>query len=271
MNKQEYENKKRKCWEEFWDEISGNIDFAPGVDDRMKEHIYDTFDRAYALGREKETITQEEIEKAAKKYAAEVDKNIRDLYGNIPAAITFGECAAESFREGVKFALGKQEKDAEGEEILTCEKSIAQHMVKSAIRSIQIHDFEGNTIASQNMATFNRGIKFALDQLFGSKCLPDETKDGTMDETKEPKFKVGGIVRFKYCCTPHRIDGFKMLDGVMLYQVGEVWAEESDLAPYTAPEEESRNLSQETANLDKQFDNILKDSFREHNRLKIDI
>lgn len=113
MNNQEYEQKKRECWEELWDEISGNIDFAPGVDDRMKEHIYDTFDRAFALGREKETITQEEIEKAAKKYAAEVDKNVRDLYGieEQPASLTFGECAAESFREGAKFALGKQEKD----------------------------------------------------------------------------------------------------------------------------------------------------------------
>ncbi len=52
MTQAEYEQKKRECWEEFWDEISGNIDFAPGVDDRMKEHIYDTFDRAYALGKQ---------------------------------------------------------------------------------------------------------------------------------------------------------------------------------------------------------------------------
>lgn len=72
------------------------------------------------------------------------------------------------------YALGKQEKDAEGEVMLMCEKSIAQDMAKSAIRSIQIHDFEGNTNASQNLATFNRGIKFALETLFGSKCLPEE-------------------------------------------------------------------------------------------------
>lgn len=52
MTDKEYEQKKRECWEEFWDEISGNIDFAPGVDDRMKEHIYDTFDRAYVLGKQ---------------------------------------------------------------------------------------------------------------------------------------------------------------------------------------------------------------------------
>lgn len=52
MTQAEYEQKKRERWEEFWDEISGNIDFAPGVDDRMKEHIYDTFDRAYSLGKQ---------------------------------------------------------------------------------------------------------------------------------------------------------------------------------------------------------------------------
>lgn len=50
MTNQEYEQEKRKCWEGFWNEISGNMDFTPGVNERMKEHIYDTFDRAYTLG-----------------------------------------------------------------------------------------------------------------------------------------------------------------------------------------------------------------------------
>lgn len=87
-------------------------------------------------------------------------------------------------------------------------------------------------------------------------------------KSAEPKFKVGDIVRFKYCCTTYRIDGFKMSDGVMLYQVGEVWAEESDLEPYTEPKENA-NLSQEAANCDKLFDNILKDSFAKERRLNI--
>lgn len=54
----------------------------------------------------------------------------------------------------------------------------------------------------------------------------------------ELKFKIGDKVRFKYCCTPYHIDGFKMLDGAMMYQVGEVWAEESELEPYTDPGKE---------------------------------
>ena len=109
MTEQEYKQKRRECFVKFCKDN--------GIDQEVNISIFDAFDqifdRAYALGREKETITQEEIEKAAKKYAAEADKNIRDLYGNIPAAITYGECAAESFREGVKFALGKQENDAD--------------------------------------------------------------------------------------------------------------------------------------------------------------
>lgn len=102
-----YKEKKLECYRELKkQDPSGLLSIA------TFEFI---FDRAYAFSREKETIPQEDIENAAKKYAAEVDKNVRDLYGieEQPASLTFGECAAESFREGVKFALGKQEKDTE--------------------------------------------------------------------------------------------------------------------------------------------------------------
>lgn len=117
------------------------------------------------------------------------------------------------------------------------------------------------------MAVGKSQAAFALQSLFGSKCLPDDV-DSSEPKPAEPKFKVGDIVRFKYGCTPYRIDGFKMLDGTMLYQVGEVWAAASDLEPYTEPEEPTCtqtctddcpsqhkipcvNLSQETANCDK--------------------
>lgn len=106
MTPQEYEQKKRECWKRYkrdnWESLAN-----------AQEAFNYAFDRAYALGREKETISQENIQKAAEKYAAEVDKNVRDIYGieEQPASLTFGECAAESFREGVNFALGKQEKD----------------------------------------------------------------------------------------------------------------------------------------------------------------
>lgn len=91
---------------ECWHHLAFNYHKLGDIPKAIFDYI---FDRAYALGKQTKTISQEEIEKAAKKYAAEVDKNIRYLYGNIPDAIMFGECAAESFREGVKFTLGKQE------------------------------------------------------------------------------------------------------------------------------------------------------------------
>lgn len=114
MTQTEYEHKEQKkleCYRELREQdTSGLLSIA------TFEFI---FDRAYILGKEKETITKEEIEKVAKEYAAEVDKNVRDLYGieNQPTSLTFGECAAESFREGVKFALGKETETIAQEDI----------------------------------------------------------------------------------------------------------------------------------------------------------
>lgn len=90
------------------------------------------------------------------------------------------------------YALGKkfgnsESSDAEGEEMLCCDKSVVQDMAKSAIRSIQIHNYLGNTIASQNMVTFNRGIKFAIVTLFGYKCMPDNAESSAHNiESSEP-------------------------------------------------------------------------------------
>lgn len=43
----------------------------------------------------------------------------------------------------------------------------------------------------------------------------------------------------------------------------------SDEEPKAAEPKDKINLSQETVNCDKEFDNILKDNFREHNRLNV--
>lgn len=104
---QEYEQKKRECWEKLWDEICGSIDFTPGVPDRMKEHIYDTFDRAYALGKEKEIITQKEIEKAAE------DCVSFEKGGKCYPSYIVERACCRAFKDGANFALGKQEKNAD--------------------------------------------------------------------------------------------------------------------------------------------------------------
>ena len=66
MDNQEYEQKRAECWEEFKrTNLDGEVQWQP-------LNRYDVFcaafDRAYALGREKEIISQDEIDKAAEDY-----------------------------------------------------------------------------------------------------------------------------------------------------------------------------------------------------------
>lgn len=139
----------------------------------------------------------------------------------------------------------KQETDAEGEEMLTVSAITVREMYAANERI-------KNDASDNELGRTSDHINHVLRCLFGPKCLLDDTKNDTKEpKPAEPKFNLGDIVRFKYCCTTYRIDGFKMSDGVMLYQVGEVWAEESDLEPYTEPKEdtaENRNWSQNCGN-----------------------
>lgn len=117
------------------------------------------------------------------------------------------------------------------------------------------------------------------------------------DKPAEPKFKIGDKV--KDISSPHddgiyKVDDIKKSSDGFIYHIqgliGISNVKESDLEPYTEPKTEDsellhadsvketriadeethlRNLSQETANCDKQFDNILKDSFSKERRLNI--
>lgn len=91
----------KKLKEEWWDILNSNLLDRPlhMVMHTQEELFYEFLDHAYALGKEKEAITQEEIEKAAKKYDSE------HAYYNSNDVI-------ECFVEGANFALGKHEKDA---------------------------------------------------------------------------------------------------------------------------------------------------------------
>lgn len=75
-----------------------------------------------ALGKQKETITQEEIEKAAEEYVLtrqqarhnakrEEDATLRDFDKTIKAWDAFD--MEQAYEDGANFALGRQEKDAE--------------------------------------------------------------------------------------------------------------------------------------------------------------
>lgn len=101
MTQQEYEQKKRECLGEFCKE-HGFIETAD-----VKGIFGYAFDRAYALGKEKETVSQEEIRKVAVEYAEEnmwypgetsYEDDINDMT----------ESFADAFESGANFALGKQ-------------------------------------------------------------------------------------------------------------------------------------------------------------------
>lgn len=126
MTQQEYEQKKRKCWEEFLQKHE--ICTADGV---TADAFIMAFDRAYALG--------------------------------------------------------KQEKDAEGEEMLTCDRDVVR-MLYDGTDSVKVRQ--------------------ALECIFGSKCLPDEDVHEDNFATKkpepaEPKNKD---------CDNHLADVGKMMD-----------------------------------------------------------
>lgn len=197
------------------------------------------------------------------------------------------------------FGIHNLTSDADGEEMLTVSRKKVQEM----------YAFNEDILFLDSPHKGARLLKAKLHELFGSKCLPDDTKDDAMGGAKEPnvdsskpnvdsshdnvdssrgnvdslepnpdglnednfaksepKFKVGDIVTHKNsphiwrCVTAIMSDGTYVLDGE-IYDV-----EESHLEPYTEPEEDH---IEENLEMVKDFDNILKDSFREHNRLQI--
>lgn len=177
------------------------------------------------------------------------------------------------------YILGKQAKDAEGEEMLMVSRKKLQ----------EVYNKYANYVGYK--------LQPLLD-LFGSKYLPDEVGNEDNLATKEPKFKRGDrvcIVSLHGRPTPNKGD----VDVVAHINTGNdeqryylenhyscaYGFSETDLELYTETtftdtitnDCKSRNISQETANCDKyhipdswkMIDNILKDSFAKERRLNI--
>lgn len=125
MTQSEYEAKKRECWEEY---CRTHKTLINGDDTYLIEYeAFDyAFDRAYALGKQSEAISQEEIEKAATNYVK------TNPFVNCQNATA----SRESSKDGANFALGKQEKDAEKKSALTDKEVYALESAISELESL---------------------------------------------------------------------------------------------------------------------------------------
>ncbi len=158
------------------------------------------------------------------------------------------------------FGLHNLTSDAEGEEMLTVsrkevqERYAANERLKDAFPKSDIY------LASNT-------INIMLQDLFGSKCLPDDTNLSEKLTGSEPKFRKDEKVRIK------GVAGFDVIkaiygtgkDGYRYELVNEIAIyDESDLEPYTEPKEKN-HIAQDL----EMVDNIIKDGFSKERRLNI--
>lgn len=187
--------------------------------------------------------------------------------------------------------------DAEGEEMLTVSRKKVQRRYHMAYKC------KHSGLLSHDDVQFWKGWQGALDDLFGSKCLPDNVDsskpnvdslssnvDSLEPKSAEPKLRRGSFAYHDNVKV--RITKIKANGDVIAYTKDgyRLIGRECDFEPYTEPEDKKsgflhgesvenlriadeethlRNLSQNIANCDKDFDNILKDSFAKERRLNI--
>lgn len=189
--------------------------------------------------------------------------------------------------------------DAEGEEILTVPRQDIVELFQEVQKTIS--QCKGTALAVQSV-----GIKDVLWSFFGSKCLPDnvDSSEPNVDslpqnptencdnkshisadcnKPAEPKFKIGDKV--KDISSPHdggiyKVDDIKKSSNGFIYHIqgliGKSNVKESDLEPYTEPTAKNPKESpkafasdEPTATGSDDFDRIVNDGFRGHNRLHI--
>lgn len=154
--------------------------------------------------------------------------------------------------------------DEEGEEMLTVSRKKVQEEYAIISKELSHRDTDAEDYIAWNYA------KMTFEELFGSKCLPDEAPlsqnpsencdtenhiSTDCDKPAEPKFKVGDKV--KDISSPHD-DGIykvydikKSSDGFIYHiqgLIGQSNVKESDLEPYTEPTDFGREVNFPTKN-----------------------
>lgn len=176
------------------------------------------------------------------------------------------------------FGVHNLTSDAEGEEMLIVPRSHVQKYYANFLRESK------DATSSIDRLSYG-GRRAMLQELFGSKCLPDEEP-----KPAEPKYHVGDKVLVKMDDDESEIativyydtkDDTYRIEFMRDDAEGSLWLTESDLEPYTEPtanymhSEGDLNTAVLTgkcssaSTCDKQFDTIVKDSFRNERRLNI--
>lgn len=232
---------------------------------------------------------------APKAFREAVKKLFAERFGAIS---TYGNIMSEIF--------GKHNltSDADGEEMLTVSRKRVQEMYAHYDKISNDPNRPKDYIES--VYEYADGVTIALYDLFGSKCLPDDIESLSQnppencdnenhistDDNKpaEPKFKVGDkafyvcSITVKHKCTVMKVkqnEHSGKWEYNVLFDYGKpgLYIPESDLEPYIEPKKRKKEgntggklenpQSDKIANCDNQFDNILKDNFRNERRLNI--
>lgn len=158
MNNQDYEKARQECWDALYsDLLKGEVQWQPVS---RKEIVNFVFDCAYALGKEKDAITQEEIVEAAKDYAYDIDGSDWER-----------QRARDGFVDGANFALFKQEEDAEDDKTLKVNRQLFCRLCADADDYINEHLEEEDSDYG-----YYQGRSDALHELYRGVCKdPEDT------------------------------------------------------------------------------------------------
>lgn len=195
MTQQEYEQKKRECWDALHKELlDGEVQWQPV----SRYEIFSTaFDRAYALGKQTETVTQEEIRKAAVEYAEEnmwypgetsYEDDINDMT----------ESFADAFESGANFVLGKQT------EAIMCEdvEKAAEEYAEKAMEHVYSEEWDSEYVQGLIEAAWYDGYTALGKQ---------ENDANTVISGWVARDKDGHL--FMYCTKPERNENLQVWMG----------------------------------------------------------
>lgn len=153
--------------------------------------------------------------------------------------------------------------DAEGEEMLCVPRKDIVELYREVQKTIS--QCKGTELATQAI-----GIRSVIWSFLGSKCMPDQEAVAenatTTQKPAEPKYHKGEKVYYNGYV--YEIEGYVGKNRYALKGLN-FDLDEDMIEPYIKPEENiagNRNLSQDC---DKEFDNILKNSFSKERRLNV--